>query len=55
MARFKIHFTEEVWGYLTVEADSKERALDMFWSGEHDSTQTITGGEIQDSIEIEEI
>ena len=56
MARFKIEWTEEVWNQITVEADSEDDAREKFWSGELDfEVVNITGGEIQDSVEIVEV
>lgn len=56
MAKFKIEWTEEVWNQITVEADSEEDAREKFWSGELDfEVVNITGGEIQDSVDIVEV
>jgi hypothetical protein len=57
MAVWKIDWTEEVWYRLEVEADSEEQAREIFWNslefGFDDST--AYGGEIQDSVKIEEV
>lgn len=56
MGKFKIEWTEEVWNQITVEADSEDDAREKFWSGELDfEVVNITGGEIQDSVEIVEV
>lgn len=55
MGRYFIHWTEEVWHRSVVEADSEEEAYNIFWEGDFDfSDDKITGGEVQDSIEIME-
>ena len=56
MAKFKIEWTEEVWYRMEVEADSEEQARELFWAGEYNLDEgTQTGGECQDSVEIEEV
>lgn len=54
MAIWKIDFTEEVWKTTTIVADSWEEAREAFWNGDFDK-EFVTGGEIQDSVEIEEV
>lgn len=56
MGKFKIEWTEEVWYRMEVEADSYDDAREKFWSGEYNlDNGTQTGGECQDSVEIDEI
>ncbi len=56
MGKFKIEWTEEVWYRMEVEADSYDDAREKFWAGEYNlDNGTQTGGECQDSVEIEEI
>jgi hypothetical protein len=56
MAEFKIEWTEEIWNRVFVEADSVEDAREKFWSGEFDHEPVdVTGGEIQESVDIEEV
>lgn len=55
MGRYFIHWTEEVWHRSIVEADTEEDAYNTFWEGDFDFIDDqITGGEVQDSIEIME-
>lgn len=51
---FRVDWTEEVWKTTTIEADSLEEAREAFWSGGFDE-EFITGGEVQDSVQIEEV
>jgi len=56
MPAFKISYTEEVWRSVIVQAKDEDVALEKFWSGDFDpSTIKETGGEIQESIDIEEL
>lgn len=56
MAKFEIEFTEELWHRTVIEADSLEKAQELFWLGEVDFSQaTIYGGEVQENIEIREV
>lgn len=56
MTKYLIAWTEEDWYNITIEADSKAKALDMFHNREYDDHTVVhLGGELQDSIEIEEI
>ena len=56
MAKYLISWTEEEWYQVSIEADAKDKALDMFFSREFDEhTVVYLGGELQDSVEIEEI
>lgn len=55
MKKYLISFTEEDWCNITIEANSLEEAKDKFWSGEFDVEDIRhTGGEIQESIDIED-
>lgn len=56
MPTYRIEWTEETWNRLEIEAETEEEALELFHMGEFDyQAVKITGGEIQDSIEIEEV
>lgn len=54
MPVYKVEWTEEVWKATTIEADSLEEAREAFGAGDFDE-EIVTGGEIQDSVEIEEV
>lgn len=56
MPKYEITFTEELWKAVTIEAGSHKEALEKFHhAGYDESTERITGGELQDSIEVEEL
>jgi hypothetical protein len=56
MAQYQIKWTEEVWYEQTIEAESQEKAKELFWSeGFPFDTAQVFGSEIQDSVEIEEV
>lgn len=56
MPIYRIEWTEEVWNRLEIEAETEEEALDNFYMGEFDyQAVKITGGEIQDSVQIEDL
>lgn len=56
MANFEIEFTEEIWKRVVIEAKDIEEASEKFYSRDYDeSTEEITGGEIQDGVDIEEV
>ena len=56
MAKYMIHWTEELWYRMEVEADSKEEALGKFREGEYDFDNAVnTNVETQDSIQIFEV
>ncbi len=56
MPKFRIHWTEELWYYMDVEADSREAVLDKFHEGDYDFDEaTNTDVHLQDSIDIEEL
>ena len=56
MPKYLISWTEEEWWQITVDAESRDKALDMFHNREYDEhTVVYLGGELQDSIDIEEI
>jgi|TARA_R110000822_G_scaffold309580_2_gene439535 hypothetical protein len=52
MPKYKVDWTEEQWFRTTIEADSKEDALNKFWEIEY-SQGEMYGAEIQDSVEFE--
>ena len=56
MPAFEISYTEETWYRAIIEAKDEHEAQDKFWANNFDLT-TIkqTGGEIQESIDIEEL
>lgn len=56
MARFKVEWTEELWFRAEIEADSKEDAYNKLFEGNIDyDIADAYDGEIQDSVEIEEV
>ena len=56
MTKYLISWTEEVWQRVVIEAESKEQVRELFFSGEFDmDTVKVTGGEIQDGIDIDEL
>lgn len=56
MTRYLVSWTEEVWQNVVIEAESKEQVEELFYYGDFDmDTVKITGGEIQDGIDIEEV
>lgn len=56
MARFKIDWTEELWQQVYIEAESEEKARELFWLGEFDNQLIeLYGTEIQDSVLVEEV
>jgi U3 small nucleolar RNA-associated protein 14 len=56
MTKYLVSWTEEVWQRVVIEAESREQVRELFFSGEFDmDTILVTGGEIQDGIDIEEL
>lgn len=56
MTKFEISWTEEVWKKVTIEAGNEDVAKAIFWSTDFDPEDiTITGVEIQEGIDIEEV
>ena len=56
MPFFEIAYTDESWKRAVVEANNEEEARDKFWSGDFDTTKIrVVGGEIQESIDIDEL
>lgn len=56
MSKYLISWTEEIWQNVVIESESKEEARELFYSGEFDmETVKVTGGEIQDGIDIDEL
>ena len=56
MAKFKVEWTREVWYQSEVEADTLEEAREKFWAGDYDDDlDTITGSEIADDVQYEEV
>ena len=55
MTKYAVEWTEEVWKRVVIEAESEDQARELFWTGAYDDTfEYVTGGEIQDSVTIEE-
>lgn len=53
MSRFYVSWTEELWHTSIIEADNEEEAYNKYWEGDFDFIDDkITGGDVQDSIEI---
>jgi hypothetical protein len=57
MPKYLISWTEETWYNTTVEAESAEKAEEMFYANEGDcwSRAKEHGSELQDSVEVEEL
>jgi hypothetical protein len=56
MTKYLISWTEEVWQRVVIEAESRGEARELFYSGDFDmDTIKVTGGEIQDGVDIEEL
>ena len=56
MTKYLISWTEEVWQRVVIEAESREQVRELFFSGDFDmDTVQVTGGEIQDGVDIEEL
>jgi hypothetical protein len=56
MPKYLIAWTEEDWYNVTIEADSSQNALDIFYGREYDEHTIVhIGGELQDSVEVEEL
>lgn len=56
MNTYKISYTLEHWYSVEVQADNEEQAKELFWRADFDqSSEKLTGLEIQDSIDIERI
>lgn len=56
MPVFRVAYTEETWRACEVVAETWEDAQDKFWAGDYDlSTDRVTGSEIQDSVDVEEV
>lgn len=52
--QYEIKWTLEKWLKVTITAESKEQALEMFWLGKHDEPTTY-GAEIQEGVDAEEV
>jgi hypothetical protein len=53
MPKYVIEWTNEDWYRMEVEAESKEAALDNFWSGKYNwDNATTTGGEVQENVDV---
>jgi len=53
MAKFMIHWTEELWYRMEVEAESVQEVLDKFHGGEYEFDGAVnTNVELQDSVEV---
>jgi hypothetical protein len=56
MAKYEIEYTVERWYRITVEAESEEKALELFHDNEVDwSTAEEYGSELQDTILVSEL
>ena len=51
-----IHWTEELWYRMEVEAENVQEVLDKFHGGEYDLDNAVnTNVELQDSVEVERL
>lgn len=55
MPKYRVKYVYEQWYDLDVEATSKEEALDIFHAGTFKEDPRLVGGEVQDSIVVEEV
>ena len=56
MPKYLISWTDEEWWEVAIEAESKDEALEMFHNREFDEhTIVYIGGELQDSVEVQEL
>ena len=55
MPKFNVKYVYERWYDLELEASSREEALDKFHAGDFEIESRLVGGELQDSVVIEEV
>lgn len=57
MPTFRVEWTEEYWFRATIEADTKQDAIDLWSSGKYPEYHNLEhyGSEIQDGIQITEL
>ena len=57
MPKYLVSWTEETWYKTYIEAESKEKAEEMFWDNEDDcmSRAKPYGYDIQETIDVEEV
>jgi hypothetical protein len=57
MPKYLVSWTEETWYNTYIEAESKEKAEEMFWDNEDDciSRAKPYGSDIQETIDVEEV
>jgi len=55
MAKYRVKYVYEQWYDVDIEAESEEQALDIFHSADFKGEPWLVGGEIQDSVQVEEL
>ena len=55
MKKYKIKYVYERWYDVEIEAKNEDEAREIFDSGDFDSEPRLMGGEIQDSVIMEEV
>ena len=55
MAKYRVKYVYENWYDVDIEAESEEQALDIFNSTDFQGEPVLVGGEIQDSVQVEEL
>lgn len=57
MSKYKIDWTLESWYSVEIDAESSEKALEIFWEtlGSPDVVPRLDGQEVQDSIVISKV
>ena len=58
MPKYRVKYVYELWYDLDIEAENQEEAERMFYSGDYELSgiePRLMGGELQDSIQIEEL
>lgn len=55
MPKFKVKYVYERWYDLELEAKDRDQAMEIFHAGHFNAEPRVVGGEVQDSIVIEEV
>jgi hypothetical protein len=55
MAKYKFKYVYERWYDLEIEAESEEKAREMFENADFKGEPRLVGGEIQPDYEVEEV
>jgi len=55
MPKYRIKYVYERWYDLEIEASSRDEAMDKFHSTNYEEEARLVGGELQDSVVVEEV